>query len=340
MKRTKCILTIGDYTFTDCVAVHVESSWDTFTDTATIEIRNKFRYLNQTVIAGDSNIFKRNDPVEIRVGYHPSPGSADTPLFKGYISDVNPDKTITIKCEDEAYKLKQINLESHSWQAVTVQQLCDYYIKGVVDYDVIEADLGGFEVDNKSFMNFIEVLEVLKSPTYRLYSWFENGVLKIQTPVLSRENQTTHYFIFDGKDCNVIDSSLTYSRSDDYDLVLKAESIMPDNSRVVRYATRRLEKVIITTEEQQGGQRYIPLYNYTQEQVDDLLTRTLETFKIIALDGTFTTHGKTIVRHGDLVDLCDNRYPERGGVYIVKQVDYDFGLNGFRQTITPDKRIS
>jgi len=336
LKRLNCNIVIGDYIFKDVVSVQIESGWDTFTDTATVEVRNKFKKDNKVVIVGQNNVFKRGDAVSIWLGYYPNPDTTKAPIFKGFISNVSVDKTVKITCQD-SYLLKQINVESHYFSSATVKEICDYYIKGQITYDVIEVDLGALNVDNNSFINFIQLLEIFKE-NYSLFSWFENGVLKIQTPYLNR-NGVTHKMYFNGEKANVIDNSLNYTRDDDFDVVVKAESILPDNTRVIRYAAMRKGEVHIQTAKMDGQQRNIILYNKTQAEIDEILTKQLPILTFEGFEGSFTTFGEPTIKHGDNVEMIDNKYSERNGTYMVKEVRTTFDLNGFRQQITPERKV-
>lgn len=55
--------------------------------------------------------------------------------------------------------------------------------------------------------------------------------------------------------------------------------------------------------------------------------------------GSFTTFGLPFVKQGDAAILRDTVLPERNGKYLIKKVEYGFGLGGYRQKIYLDLRI-
>ena len=99
MIRLNCEIIIGKYRFTYVNQVTINKSYDTFTDTATIVMPNKFKDTNDNLL----EIFNEGDAVEIKLGYYPDL----TTRFKGYLVKKVPNSPAVFECEDEAYKLKK-----------------------------------------------------------------------------------------------------------------------------------------------------------------------------------------------------------------------------------------
>ena len=81
-------------------SVHIESSWKMLTDSAEIRLPRRIKYfagkdLKEMLSAGDQ--------VKIELGYD---GDLYTE-FEGYISLIGWGVPVTIRCEDEMYKLKR-----------------------------------------------------------------------------------------------------------------------------------------------------------------------------------------------------------------------------------------
>ena len=108
MKILICEISIGAYRFNYVTDLRIKESWDTFTNTATIVLPNKFRDKNKTIVAGLNNVFKRGDRVEIKVGYFPTLQKR----FMGFVSKIKPDSPLEIECEDRMWLLKQKNISS------------------------------------------------------------------------------------------------------------------------------------------------------------------------------------------------------------------------------------
>src|SRR3990167_4649103 len=163
MKRLATEITVGKYRFTYVNLMEINSSWDTFTDTATIILPNKFRQKNKTIVVGADNVFKRGDVVTIKIGYFPNLFTR----FQGYVSRIKPDSPLILECEDEMWKLKQVNLKSKQFDAAgtTIKDVVSYAaasFTGEIEYDDPTAKIGAFHIDNKGFVNAVTVFEVLK----------------------------------------------------------------------------------------------------------------------------------------------------------------------------------
>ena len=96
-------ITIGDFKFNYTTKVTINKSFDKMTDTATIEMPNKFLKDNKTITVGSNNVFKRNDPVTIKLGYFPNLKTE----FEGFISKITPDSPLKLECQDRMYLLIQ-----------------------------------------------------------------------------------------------------------------------------------------------------------------------------------------------------------------------------------------
>ena len=83
--------------------VEIESSWKMICSTAQVVLPRNIKDFNQNKV---KDWFKRGDKVEIYLCY-----GLDEDLileFSGYITQVSADYPITIKLEDEMWRLKQI----------------------------------------------------------------------------------------------------------------------------------------------------------------------------------------------------------------------------------------
>ena len=84
------------FVFTYVKDLTIKTSWESFTDTAVIELPNNiFNRDNRTI----SSVISVGDRVEIQLGYSP----ILVTRFKGWVSRIEPDSPAKIFCEDEAY---------------------------------------------------------------------------------------------------------------------------------------------------------------------------------------------------------------------------------------------
>ena len=341
MKAVSIYIQLNNLTLTFCESFNIESTWDNFTDTAEIIVPNViFKSETSNATVGLNTLLQRGDPVEIKAGYNKAQAQLET-LFKGFISDVKTGTLISIKAQDAMYALKQKNLASKVFRAVTLKELIDYCVAGIdieveygglVDSSVV---IGDWAIENNSVINPVEVLQKLKSD-YGFVSYVKDGVLNIGTPYST--TQKTHYLL---KELNLVGEDSLVNEVNDTLRVLKGVSILPNNTRIIKYATKTDETIIVGDSEIQGELRTLTYYNQTAAQLTETLKTVYQTTNFTGLKGDFTTFGEPVIRYNDYVKLKDLKNPERNGTYKVRKVIYSMSpSNGLRQTCTVDYGIS
>lgn len=340
MKLIRTEISIGKYRMKYSVNVSIESSWDEFTDKATIELPTTLSINNKPMIIGTDNVFKRGDMVIIKASYDTEP----IEIFRGYVSAVSPNNPVVIECEDMMWLLKQKNIESKSWESATLSDLMSYVMNGTgieVEYIGVnkDTDIGAFEIDNNSVVNIVQVLDEIKSQL-SLVSYIREGNLIIG--LLNSQTANTYNF---GFQYNIINSQLEYRRVDDVVYSLKGIATLDDNTKVTRYAYYKDSVFTIIDADPQGNQFTYNIYyhNKTQAQakqlLDDELTRRFPLMIYEGYYGSFSTFLRPKVVHGDKVVLSDKKYTERDGQsYYVNKVVTTIGNNGARQEITLGSR--
>lgn len=340
MLRPWVNIQIGGFRFNYCTSVELQTSWDTLTDTCTIQLPTKLRDRNRRLVDLSQNaFFSRGQIVQVQFGYFPQLITE----FEGYISAIRPGSPITIECQDVTWLLKQKNLESKSWRKVTISELLTYVMEGTgVPFEVLSptSNLGAFRINNDSVVNILDVLSLLRTQ-FGLLSYARGGTLYVgyasypggaSTPV-------THQFNFQG---NIIEgSSLTFEDSSEINVVLQGESIDPaNNKRTVRYATYdQSRNIVLSSSRPTGEQRSMKFIGLSQSELDGRLREALPQFDFTGYSGTFTTFGRPSVKHGDYAAMTDARFPERNGTYLIKSATKSFGMAGIRQSIELDRVI-
>ncbi len=336
MLRLACQIQIGDkHIFNYVTDVTIESSWDTFTDKAVIVLPNKFIKDNEDVIIGDNNIFKRGDRVVIGLGYFP----IIKERFRGYIARIKPDSPLIIECEDRMWQLKQRNLESKTFVDTTIKEVVDYAAVGEdIDYDDPTAKIGTFQIDNKNFINSVDVFKVLKKNFgYKIYYLGDRLQVRALNSVLALDNPV-HVLEFQH---NIIQSNLEYQREDDLQIVIKAESIGADNKRIILYGFKDKGVPVVRELAKQGEMRSLKMYNVTKAQLKEQILRVIDNFIYEGYNGDVVTFLEPMVNHIDRLELLDRKHKERDkGRYLIKKVITNFGVStGGRQTISLQNRI-
>jgi hypothetical protein len=301
----------------------------------------KFKDKNKNIISLDrlqaeKGVFKPGDKVTVKLGYVPQMWT----VFEGYLKSANPNTPLIFECEDASYLLKRRNIASFSQKGTTLAALINHIVAGIVPVKVLDAKIGDFRVSNESFVNIVDVLDLVKNQ-FGFSAWFRGGELYVDYPS-TRSTQTgerpTHEFDFQR---NVVDSNLSYEIVEPDNIAIKGTSIKLNNTKIDRYAYYDTDGTIkVGSEARKGEQRQFNFIELSQAELDEKIKGILPTVMYNGFSGSFNTFGFPFVQHGDKVKLIDRRYPERDGSYLVRAVGTSFGNGGFRQNITLDTKIS
>jgi len=331
MKRLESQIKIGNFTFDYVTNLVIQSSWDTFTDTATITLPNKFIRNNKVIVAGTDNLFNREDVVEINIGYFPKLQRR----FTGFINNIHPETPLVLECEDPMWLLKQINLKSKQFINTTIKKVIDFATADLdnltIEFDDKDAKIGNFEVDNKGFVNAVTVFEVLKKQFgYNIY--FQDGILQVRilNSILSLDKPV---HVMD-TEFNIIDDNLTFQRDDDVKMVVRFDSKQKDNSVITLFGFKEKGETVISRTPKQGGivnSWKVP--ELSEELIRQLITKNIDKYIWEGFQGGFTTFLEPTIEHSDRIDYIDNRLPEKNGRYLIKSVVTTFGVDGGRQMV-------
>jgi len=289
--------------------VEVKSSNKTFTDTCIIKLPRKLKILN-----GDINqVIKRGAKVTVRLGY-------DFKLveeFTGYVARVNAEIPFTIECEDEMWQLKQQTF-TKSFGRVKVKDVISHIWKG--KSKVVDLTIGGLVVKEWSGA---KVLEELKK--YGLRAYFRSGVLIVDFAGSQQAGKRIYYNF----QRNIIDPQLEYSRQDDLRIRIKGVSKF------------RNGKVVEALVGDKGGDlRTLHYVELEKSDLEKVIKQELERLKYDGYKGSFKTFGLPVIKPGDTAVLDDPEYLERKGSYQVEEVITTFNMDGYRRTISPERRIA
>ena len=331
MKVLVSQIKIGDFAFDYVTNLVIESSWNTFTDTAIITLPNKFIRDNKVIFAGTNNLFKRGDVVEINIGYFPNLQRR----FTGFMNNIRPGTPLVLECEDPMWLLKQINLVSKKFTNVTIKEVIEYATAGLenltIEFDDKDAKIGDFKVDNKGFVNAVTVFEVLKKQFgYNIY--FQDGILQVRilNSILSLD-KTAHVM---DTEFNIIEDNLTFQRDDDVGMVVRFDSKQKDNSVITLFGFKEKGETVISRTPKQGGivnSWKVP--ELSEDLIKQLITRNIDKYIWEGFQGSFMTFLEPTIEHSDRIDYIDPRLPEKDGRYLIKTVVTTFGVDGGRQIV-------
>ena len=72
----------------------------------------------------------------------------------------------------------------------------------------------------------------------------------------------------------------------------------------------------------------------TVDKLAEEAIKYFEGYNMTGIEGSLTLFGDLHIRAAQQVQLIDNRYPGKNGIYLVEEVTTSFGTDGFRQRIT------
>ena len=335
-------------------SVHIKSSRNTFTDTAEITIQNRISERNQNKI---SDVIKKGSEVTIKLGY--SPDLIEE--FTGYVSQVIPDKTAVIRCENEAYNLKRISVGKDiilkatdltklftaifkitGGSVTTPISLGDdvEMIQGFIGDRTIRAyiknsNIGDWKISKSATL--IDVLAELQSK-FKLYSYFRGQDLIVNALADQREKSTITAN-FQGN-VPIGESSFNFKQADADRIIVKATSISRSGEINTIYAYYSGTPQEVTFQKEQPTSGNVNEFNIggqsdlTTSDLKTLAQRKLEALSFDGCDGSITIYGSPSAQHGDICKVVDSDVPEKEGDYSIVEVEKRFGVGiGYRQDL-------
>jgi len=325
MLRPCCHITIGTLSFTFVNEIEVNESWETATDTAKITLPRRLILKSGTIAKEEltenvAPLFKRGDAVVIKMGY-------ETPVevFQGFVTKVGTQAPVVIECEDMMWKLKQQSYVK-GWENFTIDTITKDLMKdtGIPYKTTLKTPKGMGRLRVSGRPNKAQVFELLRDD-YHMQSFFRNGVLYVGEAYVP-ELRTKHEIRFDR---HVVENDLEYRNKEDHRVKVTVQ-------------TKRGNKVysaVAKGSDEDGDQHNIMRKDMDPKDLQSEADRLLPYFKYEGFEGSMTTFGTPLIRHGDEVTLFDPEVKDNRGAYLVKSVSRTFGMNGYRQQIELDQRV-
>ena len=292
--------------------VEIESSWKMICSTAQVVLPRNIKDFNQNKV---KDWFKRGDKVEIYLCY-----GLDEDLileFSGYITQVSADYPITIKLEDEMWRLKQIPVNFSSKN----EKLKSFVQKYVTDYPILidaEVPLGAINIKNKTlgevFKKFQEDLS--------LYPFIRNGKLVVAKPYSDVSDKIP---VFD-LEKNCVSNDLNYLSKEERTVKVVAESVQN-----FAKTKKKLKFELGDPDPKTTINKTLSVTTLNDLQAE--VRRIYDLYKKEGFDGSFTTFGTPSVQHGQKVKITSSLYPDREGIYYSDSIKKKFSRDGYRQEI-------
>ena len=298
--------------------VEIESSWKMICSTAQVVLPRNIKDFNQNKV---KDWFKRGDKVEIYLCY-----GLDEDLileFSGYITQVSADYPITIKLEDEMWRLKQIPVNFSSKN----EKLKSFVQKYVTDYPILidaEVPLGAINIKNKTlgevFKKFQEDLS--------LYPFIRNGKLVVAKPY---SDVTDKVPVFD-LERNCVSNDLNYLSKEEKLVKIIGQSLQKFAEAIKK--GEKDKKLKFEFGDANATETINWTFNVTNlKDLENEVKRMYNDKKKDGWDGSFTTFGTPSVQHGQKVKITSSLYNDREGIYYIDSIKKKFSRDGYRQEI-------
>lgn len=307
MKAMNARITLGDYVLENVHSVTVDSSWKTLSDTASIQVPN-MQELDKKVGPGDDVI--------IELGYD----GVYSEDFRGYISSVSPDIPLRIDCMDEMWKLRQETI-SNSWSSTNLEDVLRYVAPDAQLENVPSVKLEPFRLDKVTRAGALDVIK----EQFGLAVFYRGPQLYVGLPYGIDSDPLVNLYHFQKNVANA--GTLQYRKATDFDVKVRAVSIMPDNTRQE-----------VEVGDNDGELHTLHFYNLSKSELKDQAEQKLGLLKFDGYKGALLAFGFPNTQHSGIVDLQDGHYPERAGRYWVDRTVITYGSGGYRREIHLGKR--
>ncbi|MEO2080605.1 MAG: hypothetical protein ABGW88_13675 [Leeuwenhoekiella sp.] len=318
-----CKITIGNLVFNSITSVQITSSWRNFTDTCFIQIPKAVHFRENGRLKPIKSIreyIKTGDKVKVELGYNRELVTE----FEGYVSrSPQPTIPVVIECEDEMWQLKRKQV-SVSIPDATVKQIVEASAPGYT-INAIDEAYGDFSALKTTPAKILEELR----KTAGIYTFFRDGVLT-SGKVYTDENITPVVANYKFG-VNIIDTDLKYVDALDTKVKIYGTSVQ-SNGEVVRAEIG-----------EEGGdiRREAHTEGLSQAQLKKKLERNYNLVKNFGgYEGTLTSFGFPIVRHGQTVRVVDTIYEQRDTMHLVDQVEISASPDGgYRRVLELGKEV-
>jgi len=303
--------------------IEIVSTWRECGDFCTVELPAramlKFGSKNNTVQFEE--IITRGMPIVVELGYN----GKLIKHFEGYVSELFPNRLFKMKCEDEIFKLRQVDVKNQIYTGQLNAFLAKEFPNAILSDSIPDVLLEN--VDIKYATQSI-VLNKLKE-TYLLTAYFRDKRLYVGLPYMEKLNKTALKVNLQ-RDIILGSDNLQYTAAKDIKLEVKAVSILPDNKR------------IHATVGEKGGNSITLLKRNirTEDELKRVANEYLKTSKFDSLKGSITMLGNTDAVHGQTVALSDSKYTARNGNFVIDKVTTKWGVNGYRKELELGRRVS
>lgn len=310
-----CNVIIGQAKFNAVHKIEIKNSVKQLADECTIELPMIF--LQKSGENKLSDVVQEGHRVRVRLGYNDELFTE----FKGYVKTLHYDRPFRIECEDEMYQLRHKAAKPGVYENI---DLSTFLKNQGLEATVNLTDNGGKDV-GFTLSKFIvakgetlyNVLFNLKKDPYSLYSYYDDGNLKIgwAYSVHSKMGETNYTI---GQ--NVVKNELSYIKAEGRECRVKAISNNEDG-----------KKVVIEIGDADATVRTLNFFNVPTHELRSRAEAELKRMKFTGYSGKLVGFGFPRTKAGSMIKLSDKNYKDREGKYLVDAVTITYGSDGYRR---------
>ncbi len=297
-------------------ATRVEITRDTekLTDECSITLPKAIKWDGETEIP-----VKRGDRVRVNLGYD----GKNEIAFVGYVRDVSCNTPIVISCEDEMYKLKQMETKKKAYKNVNIETLLKEQGLKYTLKVCGEQRLGAYRVTADTVAS---LLGKLQEQGIRSFFRYENEKPVLYCGVLFERDEDVSQVFSTG--LNIINySNLKQQTADNMRIKINAVSLLPNN-----------KKIKVEVGDSDGEKRTLHTYNKSETELTAWAKQELKRLKKDGLQGSLTSFGYKLVDKLDEIGIKIDG--AKKGIYLVKKNVIVYGTDGYRQEITVGQKIA
>ncbi len=379
MIKVGTFLKIGNFLFKTDQAprgiinrMQISSSHEDFTDTLTVTIPRKLSYrsLDSKVlpVINDQTklpVFNPDDAVTLGIIHN----EQMVEYFRGTVDRIMPKRPMVIECEDKMRKYKQLTAPPTSINNTTLPAVLDVILPKGDEYQAEDLQLGNFRLPKR--VTISQLLEWFKK-TFGMISYISRDARLIVGFLFETELQANIYkagtgiigtkegadrlppkpiIIEYGKNL-IDDSDLIYVREDQMKVKVQVIVYYPVNSprhpdtlkgnvakvpKQVTYPEKGIDEDI---GDPLGGVRTLYIHDVDKDAALKFGKRKLKLFKYDGFTGRLTTFLIPRIKPGDTVKINHKELPDQEGRYWVKHVNSSYGMDGGRQIVELDRKVT
>lgn len=298
-----CEIIIGELVFRSIESVRIFESCVEIGNTAEITIPKEYQKLKGKPVL---DYIKAGDKVEISLGYEDRMEKE----FSGYVSAVDANLPLLIRCDDNFYPLKQNNWIK-VYKTVTLKKLLQEIADGYT-IDCPDVDLGKYELDNVSTF---EVLRKLQDD-FGLYTRLIDNTIIVGYSWEWDFGKTAKHLYHRQK--NVRGDKLEWKRESDYNVRVQVHvADAKGKKQTVKFGSALDHAAVVN----------IDMAGISVQVAKDIAQARYHKYVYEGLTGTVKGWGLPRTHAGDSMGYEDDFQPEKNSSYLIERVVIDYNEN-------------